>query len=156
MRIQLLKADANDCSQIHQMQVKAFKLLLDKYRDYNTNPGAEPLERIIQRMEEDFTDYYFIQLGSLNIGAIRVVSLQNNTYRISPMFILPEYQGNGYARQALINVESLYPKARRWALDTIKQEQKLCTLYEKMGYIATGKQEDIQPCMTIIFYAKSV
>ncbi|MHB8063403.1 MAG: hypothetical protein ACYDG2_12340 [Ruminiclostridium sp.] len=96
MRVQLLKADANGCCQIYQMQIKAFAHLLDKYHDYTTNPGAEPLERIIQRMEQTFTDYYFIQLGSENIGAIRVVRLHDGACRISPMFILPEFQGKGY------------------------------------------------------------
>ncbi len=156
MRVQLLKADTDDCCQIHQMQIKAFAYLLDKYHDSTTNPGAEPLERIIQKMEQTFTDYYFIQLGDENIGAIRIVRLHNGACRISPMFILPEFQGKGYAQQAIKNIESLYPDACRWELDTIKQEPKLCYLYEKMGYVTTGKEEDIQPDMTIIFYEKQV
>ncbi len=156
MLVQLLKADADDCCQIHQMQIKAFAHLLDKYHDYITNPGAEPLEKIMQRMEQDFTDYYFIQLGSENIGVIRVVKLHNGAYRISPIFILPEFQGRGYAQQAIKNAESLYPDACRWELDTIKQEPKLCYLYKKMGYATTGKEEEIQPGMTIIFYEKQV
>lgn len=156
MLVQLLKADANDCRQIHQMQIKAFAYLLDKYHDYTTNPAAEPLEKIIQRIRQAFTDYYFIQLGGENIGAIRVVRLHNAACRISPMFILPEFQGKGYAQQAIKNAESLYPEACRWELDTIKQEPKLRYLYEKMGYVTTGKEEDIQPGMTIIFYEKHV
>ncbi|MDP4117036.1 MAG: GNAT family N-acetyltransferase, partial [Bacteroidota bacterium] len=151
MHVQLQKAGANDCSQIHQMQCKAFECLLDKYHDYNTNPSAEPLEKVIQRMEQDFTDYYFIQLDGVKIGAIRVIRLQGGVCRISPIFILPEFQGKRYAQQAIKITESLYPKACRWELDTIKQERKLCYLYEKMGYVATGKEEDIQPGMTIIF-----
>lgn len=156
MLIQLLKADANDCCQIHQMQIKAFAYLLDKYHDYAMNPAAEPLEKIRQRMEQAFTDYYFIQLGNENVGAIRVVRLHDSACRISPMFILPEFQGKGYAQQTIKNAESLYPDACRWALDPIKQESKLCYLYEKIGYITTGKEEDIQPGMTIIFYEKHV
>ena len=156
MLVQLLKADADDCCQIHQMQIKAFTHLLDKYHDHTTNPAAEPLKKITQKMEQAFTDYYFIRLGSENIGAIRVVRLHNGAHRISPMFILPEFQGKGYAQQAIKNAESLYPDACRWELDTIKQEPMLCYLYEKMGYIATGKEKDIQPGMTIIYYEKQL
>jgi GNAT superfamily N-acetyltransferase len=138
------------------MQVAAFAPLLDKYHDYGTNPASEPLEKIVQRMGQAFTDYYFICLGSETIGAIRIVRLQDGACRISPMFILPKFQGKGYAQQAIKQVESLYPNACRWELDTIKQEQKLCHLYEKMGYAATGKEKTIQDGMTIVFYTKEI
>ena len=89
-----------------------------------------------------------------NIGAIRIVILNSDDFRISPMFILPQYQGYGYAQQTILEVESIYFQAKSWELDTIKQEAKLCHLYEKMGYRATGKEEVIQTDMTIIHYEK--
>ena len=152
--ISLQKAKMIDCGQIHKILVESFNELLEKYRDYNTNPAAEPMETIEQRMAQEFTDYYFICLKGNIIGAIRVLRLNSDTSRISPMFILPKYQGRGYAQQAVSKAESLYPAAKRWELDTIKQEPKLCYLYEKMGYTATGKEEIIQNGMTIISYAK--
>lgn len=154
MQITLKRALRADCEQIHQMQSKAFKQLLEKYKDYQTNPGAETLERITRKMEHNLTDYYFIQLGNISIGVIRIVRDIKDTCRIAPMFILPEYQGNGYAQEAIKQVELLYPHTKYWELDTIKQEQKLCYLYEKMGYKATGKEEEIQEGMSIKYYAK--
>lgn len=53
-------------------------------------------------------------------------------------------------------MEALYPEAAHWELDTIKQEPKLCHLYEKLGYRQTGKEEELQPGMTIVFYEKWV
>jgi len=50
-------------------------------------------------MKQDQTDYYLIVFENKKIGAIRVVKLSTEEYRIAPMFILPEYQGNGYAKQ---------------------------------------------------------
>ena len=154
MKISLQKAEMHDCEQIHKMQVESFSALLDKYKDYSTNPAAEPIERVEQRMSQDFTDYYFICLDEKNIGAIRIVRLNSDDFRISPMFILPQYQGYGYAQQTILEVESIYFQAKSWELDTIKQEAKLCHLCEKMGYRATGKEEVIQTDMTIIHYAK--
>lgn len=154
MKISLKQAKTEDCIQIYEMQIKSFKDLLNKYKDYSTNPGAETIERIEQRMAQPFTDYYFISLGDENIGAIRIVSLEENTFRISPMFILPEHQGKGFAQQAILEAELRYPQAEHWELDTIKQETKLCYLYEKMGYKPTGKEEKIQDDMTIIYYRK--
>lgn len=154
MEIKLQKAYIGDCEEIHKMQVKSFKHLLDKYDDINTNPGAESLEKIIGRMKQEFTDYYFIKLDDKNIGAIRIVRLKGNVCRISPMFILPEFQGKGYAQQTIRAVEALFSQADSWQLDTIKEETKLCHLYEKMGYKRTGKEEVIQDNMSIVCYSK--
>lgn len=154
MEINLQKAVMDDCKQIHEMQVSSFAGLLDKYKDYKTNPASESIEKIKAKMLQDFTDYYFICLDREKVGVIRIVKINDNTCRISPMFILPEQQGKGYAQQAILEAEMLYPKVKCWKLDTIKQERKLCYLYEKMGYKSTGKEEMIQKDMTIIHYMK--
>lgn len=156
MALRLQKAYITDCTKIHKMQVTAFKQLLDKYGDIDTNPGAEPVEKIILRMNQDVTDYYLIQFNDEIIGAIRIVGLQGNIFRISPMFILPEFQGKGFAQQTISAVEKLYLQTTGWQLDTIKEETKLCHLYEKMGYQQTGEEERLKDGMTIVYYAKEV
>jgi hypothetical protein len=40
-------------------------------------------------------------------------------------------------------------------LDSIKQEEKSCYLYEKMGYEKTGKVTNIKEGMDLIDYAKN-
>ena len=55
--VSLRKAGMDDCGQIHNLQVEAFSALLGKYKDYNTNPAAESIEKIEQRMSQEFTDY---------------------------------------------------------------------------------------------------
>lgn len=153
MKITLQKAHFGDCILIHQMQITSFITLLEKYKDYDTNPAAETLEKIEQRMAQNIADYYFICLDNEKIGVIRVVRLKD-ICKISPMFVLPEYRGKGYAQQAILKVESIYPNAKRWELDTIKQESQLCHLYEKMGYKAIGEEKSIQDKMTFISYEK--
>ena len=156
MLIQLRKATKEDCPLIHQMQVASFRVLLEKYNDMETNPGAEPLSRVVERMEQPFTDYYLIFNGDVTIGAIRIVRRSDEICRVSPIFILPEHQGKGFAQQAMLAAERCYPKATLWQLDTILQEEKLCHLYEKLGYRRTGEQETIQPDMEIVYYEKKL
>ena len=156
MRITLNKADPNDYDEIHSMQIVSFRDLLEKYKDYEISPGTESVEDIAKKINQDHTDYYFIVLEDRNIGVIRVAKLSAKECRISPMFILPEYQGNGYAKQTLREVEYLYPEVKVWKLDTIKQENKLCHLYESMGYQLTGKEENIKEGMTIVYYQKEL
>lgn len=152
--IELKKAGPRDCKALHAMQVETFMELLEKYHDTATNPAAEPLERVEARMAQDTTDYYFIQAGGRNVGGVRVQRLPENVCRVSPIFILPAFQGRGYAQAAMGALEALYPQAKEWRLDTIKEEAKLCHLYEKLGYRWTGQEEILQPGMTIVYYEK--
>lgn len=152
--IYLSKAVFSDCEQIHEIQVSAFTKLLEKYRDYATNPASEALEKIQYKFNQPFTDYYFIMQSDTKVGVIRVVKLSNTNYRISPISIMPEFQNRGYAQIAMLELEKLYPYVNNWQLDTIKQESKLCYLYEKLGYKPTGKEEQIKDGMTIVYYQK--
>ncbi|MGN0502437.1 MAG: GNAT family N-acetyltransferase [Ruminococcus sp.] len=156
IKLTLTKAVFSDCEQIHKMQVSAFAKLLEKYRDFDTNPASESLEKIQNKFNQSFTDYYFIILDKTKIGVVRVAKLSDTVCRISPMLILPEYQNKGYAQQALSAVEKLYPNVNEWKLDTIKEESRLCHLYEKCGYTPTGKEEILKDGMTIVYYCKRV
>lgn len=153
--IYLQKAVRSDCQTIHEIQVKAFGPLLEKYHYLETNPAAESIERIVQRFEQNFTDYYLIFDGNRLIGMLRVCDFEE-VCRISPICILSEYQGHVHAQKALLLAETLYPNAKKWTLDTILQEKKLCYLYEKMGYKQTGKFEKINNGMDLVFYEKTV
>jgi Acetyltransferase (GNAT) family. len=154
MNIELIKLKIEDCDKIHKMQQIGFAALLEKYQDYDTSPGAESFERIKQRFMYNTIDHYFIRLGDEDIGYIRIRYLEDNAYRLSQMFILPEFQNRGYAQQAIAKAESFYPQAQKWILDTIKQEPKLCHLYEKMGYKRTGTENNIKPGMDLVDYEK--
>lgn len=155
MAVTLQKAKKSDCRKIHEMQVKAFGPLLEKYQDFDTNPAAETAERIVQRFGQEFTDYYLIRLDNVDIGGVRICDF-GEVCRLSPIFILPEFQGCGYAQQAMLLLEARYPQARQWKLDTILQEEKLCCLYEKMGYRKTGEYHKIKDSMDLVYYAKHI
>ncbi len=151
--ISLKKAEFSDRERIWQIQHSAFAPLLEKYQDHDTNPGAESVDKIIQRFRQGYTNYYLILAENTMIGMLRVCDL-GETCRLSPICILPEYQGRGYGKQAILLTESLYPHAKRWMLETILQEEKLCRLYGSLGYRKTGKFEKIKDGMDLVYYAK--
>lgn len=155
MEITLLRATIDDAKELHAMQVEAFKELLEKYQDFDTNPGNENVEKVEARLKQDFTFYYFICIGQQKAGAIRIVDMKVNgkNKRISPIFILPEFQGTGIAQKAIRLCEETHGN-ENWELDTILQESKNCYLYEKMGYRKTGKTEVINERLTLVFYEK--
>ena len=154
MRISLKKASIRDAEAIHGLQIASFLPLLRKYRDYDTNPANEDVERVIDRLKQPHTTYYFIILDGVQIGAIRIIyNDETRRARISPMFIVPEHQGKGYGQDTIGLVEDVVD-AERWELDTILQEEGNCYFYEKMGYRRTGVTRELNDRMTIVSYEK--
>lgn len=155
MEIELLRAGVEDAGEIHAMQLKAFRELLDRYQDFETSPGCEKVEKVEARLRQDFTYYYFICLGVQKVGAVRVVDKKEEgiNKRISPIFILPQFQGQGIAQRAIQICEEIHGAAG-WELDTILQEKKNCYLYEKMGYVTTGKTRVVNDRLMLVFYEK--
>lgn len=156
MIIELKKTNYDDLELFYNMQIESFKSLLEKYQDYNTNPGNEPFERIIERFNQSFTDYYIIMGNNKPAGGIRIIHRENDRYRVSLIFILPEYQGRGIAQQTFNIIEQIYQDAKVWELDTVLEEEGHCYLYEKLGYVKTGKLEKITDLMTIVDYEKII
>ncbi len=155
MEIKLLRANINDAKELHTMQIKSFKELLDKYQDFDINPGNESIEKIEMRLKQDFTYFYFICFDLQKVGAIRIVNKKEigKKKRISPLFILPEFRGQGIAQKAILLCEEIHGK-EEWELETILQEPKNCHLYEKIGYKKTGKTKIINEKLTLVFYEK--
>ena len=155
MEVTLLRANIDNAEELHAMQVEAFKELLEKYQDFETSPASENIEKVEYRLKQDFTFFYFICIGQQKAGAIRIVDTKEKgkTKRISPIFILPEFQGKGIAQKAIRLCEEMHGN-ENWELDTILQEPKNCHLYEKMGYRQTGETKVINERLTLVFYEK--
>ena len=154
MSVTLRQAKREDIKTIWKMQVEAFSDLLAVYQDYDMSPAAEGLDKVMARFEQPWTRYYCIEAEGKDVGAIRVVDKRDGSRkRISPLWIMKEFRGKGYAQDAIRAVEDLYGKDN-WCLDTILQEKGNLHLYEKMGYKRTGRIERINERMDIIFYEK--
>ena len=153
--ISLRKATYEDCPLIHSIQVRSFIGLLQKYNDFESSPAAESLDKIQQRFQQPYTDYYLIESAGETVGMLRVCDFGVNC-RLSPICILPEYRGRNYARQAISAMEQLYPDRKTWQLDTIAQEEYLCRIYESVGYRKTGKTENLKAGMDLVFYEKKM
>ena len=70
------------------------------------------------RLKQEFTYYYFICFEGRKVGAVRVVDKKEpgKNKRISPIFILPEFQGRGIAQEAIRLCEEIHG-CGQWELD---------------------------------------
>ncbi len=155
MDLKLIRSDVKDAEHLWQMQVEAFMEMYNKYQDTDTSPAIESLDKMIERLKQPFTYYYFIQVEDTVVGAIRVIDMKepNKSKRISPIFIMPPYRNKGIAQKAILEAERIHGNSN-WELDTILQESGNCHLYEKMGYRQTGKTTSINDKLTLVFYKK--
>lgn len=155
MGVVLRQAVREEIETIWKMQTEAFRELYEKYQDTETSPATEPVEKVRKRFEMPGSVYYFLEDGDDTVGVIRIVDAKDGSRkRISPLWIMKEYRGNGYAQQAILEAERIYGDDN-WALDTILQEEGNCYLYEKMGYHRTGLTRKINDNMDIVFYEKN-
>jgi len=154
MPIKLEKAVESDAKCIFDMQVKAFTPSLERYQDFDTSPAAETIERTIMRITNPSGGFYKIMLDDQLVGAICVSWKEKSRLWISPMFILPEYQGQGIAQKTIVKLEETFPDATTWELATILEEKGNCYLYEKMGFTKTGVIKKLNSSATLVYYKK--
>lgn len=153
--LELKKASLGDAEELCFLQTEAFQALLETYQDHLTNPATETREKMTKRLDMPNRDVYFITLHNKNIGFLIIANNVSECVLIR-IGILPAYQNKGYAQQAIMLAESLYPNAKTWKLDTIKQEKKLCHLYEKLGYQKTGEQKNLKEGMDLVYFSRKI
>lgn len=154
MEVSLTKATDDDAKLIFDIQVEAFMPLLDKYKDYETNPANEFIKKVTTRINNPNGGFYKILADNTLVGAISIYWREEVQFWISPMFILPSNQGKGIAQKAITLIEEMFPQATTWELATILEEKRNCHLYEKMGYIKTGVNQKLNDNATLDFYKK--
>lgn len=183
-RIVCRHAQIEDAPLIHQLMVEAFMTLYEKYHDEDTSPAKEGLDKVISKMQMKGNNYYLICMQNTDsdavqetdrnvlqetdrdalqetdrnavqvIGAVRVVENPKGVCRISPIFIVPEFQNAGIGSIVMNQIEAFYAHVVLWKLSTIEQEKRDCHFYEKCGYRQTGKKKNVQENMTLAWYEK--
>lgn len=153
--IAVVEFKEKDIDIVYNIQQAAYKPLYDKYHDEDTNPYMEKKEITFQKYMREGTQGYIFYKNDIPVGVVRIlVDVLNKTARVSALGVLPEYQGQGIAREAMLEIEKIHSDVEKWNLDTILQEEGNCHLYEKIGYIRTGKTEEINEKMTLVYYEK--
>ena len=74
---------------------------------------------------------------------------------IASIFLDPNHQHKGYGRQTMLMIENLYPKVRKWKLDTPAESYELHRFYESLGYVKSGELEDKKSGMKGFVYEKT-
>ena len=153
--MEIVAFQESDIDTVFAIQQAAYKPLYEKYRDDHSSPYMESKETVLQKYTRAGTKGYLFVKNGVPVGAVRIILYpESKSGRVSALGVHPQYQGQGIAQQALLQIEKMHPDVERWFLDTILQEAGNCHLYEKIGYKRTGKSEKINEKMTLVFYEK--
>ena len=153
--MEILEFQEKDIDIVYAIQRAAYKPLYDKYQDHSTNPYMESKETIFLKYTRQGTKGYIFVKDGVPVGAVRIhLYPESKSGKVSALGVLPEYQGQGIAQEALLKIEAIHSDVERWFLDTILQEPGNCHLYEKIGYKRTGKTEVVNEKLTLVFYEK--
>lgn len=152
--ITLHGAGVNDAEELLAMQKEVFMPLYIKYEDDETSPANQTMHRFLNRF--DIGDYYKIFCDSDLVGSVFVYEKAAGIMRFHIINILQEYQNRGITQEVMKRLEFMYPEAVSWELDTILSEKRNCYLYEKMGYVQSGKMQAINDKLTLVSYRKLV
>ena len=159
--IRLILATEKDAELLHRLQVEAFMPLYEKYHDDETSPAKESLDTVRWKITDwPRSDFYIIELENELVGGIRVRNhnggnIEEGVRWISPIFVIPAFQGKGIAQKVIQKVFDMYPDTITWRLETIKQEPGNCHLYEKCGFVRYGDEDVVNEKMTLVKYEKS-
>ena len=73
------------------------------------------------------------------VGGLVLFPLEDGTVEVGRAFLEPEAQNKGIGSELLAFAECIFPKARRFVLDTPSWNLRTQHFYEKAGYIKIGE-----------------
>lgn len=153
--MEIIEFKESDIDTVFEIQQAAYKPLYEKYHDDNTSPYMESKEMTLQKYTRTGTKGYLFYKNGVPVGTVRISLFpEDKRGRVSALGVHPQYQGQGIASEALLEIERMHSDVETWTLDTILQEAGNCHLYEKIGYKRLDKTEEINENMTLVFYEK--
>lgn len=156
MSIHIEPAVVSDATLLHELQIKAFLPLLEKYQDHSTNPACEPLEKTIERITSDSKGFYKILIKNQIVGGIAFKHVSDQTIWIGPIFVDPDFQNQKIAQQALIQFEAIFPNITKYELATLSKESGNIHLYLKLGYKLQAKKQKLNDQLDLVFFEKII
>ena len=144
-----------DIDAVFEIQRAAYEPLYETYRDDLSNPYMESKETVLEKYTRANTVGYLFVKDGVTVGCVRIIlNSLDNSGRVSALAVHPQYQGQGIAQTALLEIERIHDCVQKWHLDTILQETGNCHLYEKLGYRKIGLEKPINGLMTLVSYEK--
>ena len=152
MSLSIERTGMEQAEELWDIQRRVFRDDLDKYND-SGNPARESLSRL----KEKIGDYLYLTIYFEDkiIGGVDIRQKADTHYRLNRIYIDPDYQNRGLGFETIKLVESKFPHASIWNLDTPHLSFGNHHLYEKLGYQKVGERK-ISDELILFDYVKKV
>lgn len=122
---------------IYQTKKKVYKKYVEKYWGvWDENIQRELFETFIKNAANDA---WIIQLNGVDIGFYNGRELEDKSYEICNICIIPEYQNKGIGTQVLKDIIKLH-KGQDIYIQYFK-DNPVGKLYERLGFVAIGENK---------------
>ena len=122
---------------IYQTKKNAYKKYVEEcWGDWVEDDQRKYYENFIDKVKDDA---WIIQLNGTDIGFYNGLELEDGSYEIGNICIIPEYQGKGIGTEVLKDIIRLH-KNQNLHIQYFKQNP-VGRLYERLGFVPNGETE---------------
>ena len=163
MSISIRITSPSEAEELSQIQKAAFKPLYEKYHDEG-NPFLRGPEDILRRLNK-FNRHFTILYDDKVVGGVfyRLYGKRSPTdeigageYYLARIYIHPDYQNKGIARDAILLCEKEFPDARFYYVDFPEDMEKNRRCYQSAGYCDTGERICMEGTPALAMFKKTV
>ncbi|GAA0765520.1 GNAT family N-acetyltransferase [Clostridium subterminale] len=138
MGIKIARVTVEDTNDLIEIQNKAF---YSDFKKYGECPGYNrSYESMKSSIENAIT--FKILVDDIIVGDIIVSDRQNGEYHLGGLCVIPEYENRGLGQKAIAFLDSYFPNAKHWSLETPADKERNHYFYKKCGFKVTGEFMD--------------
>lgn len=138
MKNYILRKYVNDDYEfVYEVKKNAYKKYVEKC--WGKWDEIDQKNRFKESMEKTFDRTYIIMFNNERIGFYQGQVVDERTYYIENICIIPKYQGNGIGTEILKSVINEYSD-KNIEIQYFKQNP-VVKLYEKLGFVPNGETE---------------
>ncbi|MBS5734669.1 MAG: GNAT family N-acetyltransferase [Clostridiales bacterium] len=162
MSLSIKITNPSEAEELSQIQKAAFKPLYEKYHDEG-NPFLRGPEDILRRLNK-FNRHFTILYDDKVVGGVfyRLYGKRSSSdeigageYYLARIYIHPDYQNKGIARDAILLCEKEFPDARFYYVDFPEDMEKNRRCYQSAGYCDTGDRICIEGAPALAMFKKT-
>ncbi len=163
MSISIKITNPSEAEELSQIQKAAFKPLYEKYHDEG-NPFLRGPEDILRRLNK-FNRHFTILYDDKVVGGVfyRLYGKRSPSdeidageYYLARIYIHPDYQNKGIARDAILLCEKEFPDAGFYYVDFPEDMEKNRRCYQSAGYCDTGDRICMEGAPALAMFKKKV
>lgn len=138
--ITFVKATPADAPALTAVQTRCFDDDSRRFlgRETGGPPGYDSVDWQIEYMQRGH--YYTIRANGQIIGGMIIFHMKGGHYVLGRIYLDPDFQNQGIGTQAMMFIETEFPRSTTWSLDTPAWATRNHHFYEKLGYVKVGEQ----------------